>query len=63
MTSCPREHVGNDVAEACRLSDWATENSVLPIAGGVLDQSETFMDFSRLLRGFEAEIAEERKAK
>jgi hypothetical protein len=63
VTSCPKQYVGDTIAEACRLSDWATENSLLPVSGGVLDQCETFMEFSRLLRGFEAEIVADRKTK
>lgn len=58
MAECPKAFIGPDVADACRAADWVTGHKVLPEPGGLLDQSDTFVEFLRVLHHYEAEADE-----
>ena len=59
VTTCPRLFVGESITDACRAADWAGEG-VLPVAGGLLDQSDSFISFVRIMRLAEAEAAQKK---
>lgn len=64
ITSCPRAKVRPEVVDLCRLVDLA--EVALPVAGGVLDQADAFVEGMRALRACEsrarAQLAERRRS-
>jgi hypothetical protein len=56
IASCPRKLISPEVADFCALADHAADGH-LPLAGGTLDQTASFLAALRLLRRDEAEWA------
>lgn len=58
MTQCPAEYVGTDIWNMIDLARFADGN-VLPVAGGVLDQTQSFLEFLTVWRVAQAEAKQE----
>jgi hypothetical protein len=50
VTDCPLVTVPAEAWEVVEMADWFFERSILPAAGGVLDQARVFMAACRMLR-------------
>jgi len=48
LTSCPRNQLGRSTIDLIESSDMYSKG-LPPVAGGVLDQSQSFIDAHRLL--------------
>lgn len=49
IEGCPSEYC-NEMSPAIEIADWINEKQILPIAGGLLDQSNWILDAARRLR-------------
>lgn len=59
---CPRAHATPEIDDAFHALDWV-EAGVLPVQGGLLDQSASFMAFAQIVAAERAAIdKEEREA-
>lgn len=54
MTQCPQRHIGPDIVDFVRIADRCKEFKALPVEGGVLDQTQWFLDAYAFYR---AEVA------
>lgn len=59
---CPASHATPELLAAFVALDWA-ENGTLPVAGGLLDQSASFVQFAALVASERAAIEREEKAR
>jgi len=55
LDRCPKDYVGNEIAEAVRLADYAN-GGMWPVAGGLLDQSAQFVSFVAYLKDQDAKV-------
>lgn len=44
LTSCPYEWITADIGRAFRFRDLARDGCGLPVAGGLMDQTESFLE-------------------
>lgn len=59
---CPASHATPEIAAAFTALDWV-EAGVLPVAGGLLDQSASFVQFVSIVAGERLAIEHEEKAR
>ena len=62
LTSCPRRMVPTETWEVIGAARDA-EMGLLPVAGGTLDQCQSFIDAMRIVRAIDAEQEAELEAK
>ncbi len=55
ITECPNQFCGENARQLVRLAHFAREGC-MPIAGGTLDQAQSFMEACRFAWAFEDEI-------
>lgn len=58
LSECPRTYVGNELTEAINVASLCGEG-VLPVAGGLLDQSSWFLSLWQSLKSEESKIEAE----
>lgn len=58
LDQCPREFVGSDLVSAINIASLCTDG-ILPVAGGLMDQSAWFIDLWTALRNNEEQIKQE----
>lgn len=59
ITRCPKDEITDSVAHLLELVDWAKDGH-FPVAGGVLDQSQSFLYACRYLWAQEFKIEKEK---
>lgn len=60
ITRCPKMEISSDVISFLHFSDLARDHSLLPVSGGVLDQSDSFMQACRTFWALEKQFENER---
>lgn len=63
IVGCPLKGITPDIWEMLRLSDWAEHSKYLPVAGGVLDQTDSFVESHRFIQNEITRIDRARKHK
>lgn len=59
LDGCPRSYIGSEMTNAINIAT-VCENGILPITGGLLDQSGWFVDVMSVLRTEQNRIENER---
>jgi hypothetical protein len=59
---CPASHATHEINAALTALDWV-EAGVMPVAGGLLEQSATFVQFASIVASERAAIDREERAR
>lgn len=59
IDACPRAYVGHDITDAVNMAGMC-RNGIMPIPGGLLDQSAWFVDLWQRMDSERAKIDAER---
>lgn len=58
MNECPQKFIGNELIEDINTVD-ACQNGVMPVGGGLMDQSVYYLELTSRLRNERAKIERE----